>query len=106
MPFRRDLLEPANYRQILLRMLSNLRVIHAGRDDAVRTLAALDRILLLAPGSVEALQERGTLLVEVGAVRKGIEDLQTCLAQATHGAEWLDLKRRIEQAERRVRTMN
>ncbi len=105
-PFSRDLLQVADYRQILLRMLSNLRVIHAGRDDAVRTLAALDRILLLAPGSVEALQERGTLLVEVGAVRKGIEDLQTCLAHAAHGVEWLDLKRQIEQAERRVRIMN
>jgi len=53
-PFRRDLLKPISNRRIIIRMLNNLRAIHSGQGDVVRTLAALDRILMLAPASASA----------------------------------------------------
>lgn len=105
-PFRRELLKAADNRQILVRMLANLRSIHHSRKDVVRTLAALDRILLLVPGSASALRERGALLIEAGAVGKGIDDLQTYLALARHGADWLEVKRQVDQAKRSVRSLN
>ncbi len=105
-PFRRDLLKPANNRQILVRMLANLRAIYADRGDVVRTLAALDRILLLVPGSANALRERGVLLIEAGAIRGGLDDLEIYLALARQGADWIDVKRQIDQAKRKVRSLN
>ncbi len=105
-PFRRELLKPADNRQILVRMLANLRSIHTSRNDVMRTLAALDRILLLVPGSAAALRERGQLLVEAGAVKQGIDDLETYLALARQGADWLEVKRQVDQARRSVRSLN
>ncbi|HVY46251.1 MAG TPA: transglutaminase-like domain-containing protein [Minicystis sp.] len=43
------LLEPATTRQILLRMLNNLRGIYASRDDTPRLCRALERMQVLAP---------------------------------------------------------
>ena len=105
-PFRRELLRAANNRQILVRMLANLRSIHVSRDDVMRTLAALDRILLLLPASTTALRERGTLLIDAGAVGKGIDDLQSYLALSRQGAEWLDVKRQVDHARRTARALN
>ena len=43
------LLEPASTRQVLLRMLNNLRSIYEGRGDQTRLRAVLQRMALLSP---------------------------------------------------------
>lgn len=55
------LLEPATKRQILVRMLSNLRGIYAARGDRERLRAVLERMDVLAPSEElrEKLQELG-----------------------------------------------
>jgi regulator of sirC expression with transglutaminase-like and TPR domain len=48
-PIDPSLLEPASTRQILLRMLNNLRGIYEGRGDTARLRAVLLRMALLTP---------------------------------------------------------
>ena len=105
-PFRRDLLKPISNRRIIIRMLNNLRAIHSGQGDVVRTLAALDRILMLAPASASALKARGALLIEAGAVTRGLDDLETYLALARGATDWLEVKRQMDQARRKLRQIN
>jgi regulator of sirC expression with transglutaminase-like and TPR domain len=50
------LLEPADKRQILIRMLNNLRGIYAGRSDRERLRGVLERLQVLAPSDELARQ--------------------------------------------------
>jgi regulator of sirC expression with transglutaminase-like and TPR domain len=83
--FEPRLLRPAGPRQILQRMLNNLRGIYLHRGDVERTVAVLDRLLLLDPDDPTPLRDRGLLHVQWGDPEQGIADLESYLE--TDGAE-------------------
>jgi regulator of sirC expression with transglutaminase-like and TPR domain len=80
-------LAPVSSRQILARMLQNLRRIYVERRDDVRTFGVLDRILLLAPGQLEALRDRGLVAARLGGGAAAARDLEAYLAGAASPAD-------------------
>jgi len=79
-PFHPRLLAPVGPRAILHRMLNNLRAVHLARGDEERALAALDRMLLLAPDDAVHLRERGLLRLGRGEVAAALDDLARYVA--------------------------
>jgi regulator of sirC expression with transglutaminase-like and TPR domain len=75
---RPEHLEAMTNRQILARMLSNLLGIYSA-SDRPRALAAIDRILLIDPGSTPHIRDRGLLLAAVGHRTPAIEELERYL---------------------------
>lgn len=73
------LLKPSSPRQILIRMLNNLWRVYLHRGEFLRTLGALDRVLLLDPDDVGARRDRGLLSLRWGDPARGIEDLERYL---------------------------
>ena len=69
-------------RQILMRMLRNLKNIYAGASDWPRSLGALDRILLLDPRAVEELAERGQVYERLECFQAALDDFQSFLSLA------------------------
>jgi regulator of sirC expression with transglutaminase-like and TPR domain len=80
------LLRPAGPRQILQRMLNNLRGIYIHRGELERTVAVLDRLLLLDAEDPTPLRDRGLLHVRWGDPTQGVADLESYL-EADPGAE-------------------
>jgi len=78
----RRLLGPATPRQIVLRMLGNLRRLYAAQSDDVRSWWVLDRILLTAPNQLAALRDRGLAAARLGAAHAAARDLDAYLARA------------------------
>lgn len=74
--FHPQLLRPAGRRQILLRMLSNLRGVYLKNNDLARAISVLDRMLLLDPEDWDTLRDRGLLRLQAGDMMGGIEDLE------------------------------
>ena len=73
-------------RQILARMLHNLKRTYLERKDDVRAYWVLDRILLLAPGQLEALRDRGLACARLGvAARRGAGPRGLSRARAGRG---------------------
>jgi regulator of sirC expression with transglutaminase-like and TPR domain len=70
------MLEPQTNRQILTRMLTNLRVIYRARHDLPRARAALDRVILLNPGAGQPHRDRAEILAEVGEYRLALNDVE------------------------------
>ena len=70
------MLEIASPRDILSRMLSNLRRIHAGRGDFARAVRWIDMDLELRPGAPHNLRERGMLFVQMEQFGKALVDLE------------------------------
>jgi regulator of sirC expression with transglutaminase-like and TPR domain len=77
--FDTRLLRPASPRHILIRMLNNLRRVYLHRGEFLRTIAALDRVLLLDPDDVGARRDRGLLSLRWGDPSGGIGDLERYL---------------------------
>jgi regulator of sirC expression with transglutaminase-like and TPR domain len=76
---RDEFLAPASRLDILARVLTNLKGIYLNARDDRRALAAVDRILLLRPGSAVELRDRGLLLARTGRPGEAVADLERYL---------------------------
>jgi regulator of sirC expression with transglutaminase-like and TPR domain len=87
--FRDEHLAPVTKRQILTRMLGNLKQIYMQRQDLDRALAAVERILLLNPDEPGEIRDRGLIHYRRGALREAHADLEryTHLAPDADDAE-------------------
>jgi regulator of sirC expression with transglutaminase-like and TPR domain len=81
------MLKAVSGRHILARMLRNLKNIYASGADWPRSLAALDRILILEPRAPDDMLERGALYERLECFGAALEDFQSFLTQyANHPA--------------------
>lgn len=72
-------LRAASPREILVRMLRNLQLIHRSEGDWLRLLAVQQRLLLLLPDDVGELQLRAQVFEALGHWRSAADDLEHCL---------------------------
>ena len=75
-------LRPVATREILARLLRNLKGIYAQAGLYRRALSVIERILLVAPQAIDERRDRGALLAQLGRYSEAIVDLQAYLAAA------------------------
>jgi regulator of sirC expression with transglutaminase-like and TPR domain len=68
-------LEPAGKRQILARLLRNLKGIYRESDKPERLLGVLNRMLMVAPKAHGELRERGLVYQRLECFRAALKDL-------------------------------
>jgi regulator of sirC expression with transglutaminase-like and TPR domain len=68
-------LEPASNRQILSRVLRNLKGIYRKADKPERMLDVLNRMLLVTPGASAELRDRGYVYQRLECYRAALKDL-------------------------------
>lgn len=76
-------LQAAPPRDIIARMLFNLKDIHATQEDWPRLITVLDRLIVLLPQAWPEYRDRGLAHAEAGHPGHALEDLETYLANAT-----------------------
>jgi regulator of sirC expression with transglutaminase-like and TPR domain len=74
-------------------MLHNLKRTYLERNDHVRAYWVLDRLLMLAPGQLETLRDRGLVSVRLGVAAAAERDLEAYLARAPAAADVGDIRR-------------
>jgi regulator of sirC expression with transglutaminase-like and TPR domain len=99
-------LAPATARTMLVRMLINLKWIHATRGDFARALLALDRIISLMPDSVPALRERGMLAARLGSNEAARADLSRLLELVPQAADAGSIRQRLEELRAKQTILN
>jgi len=87
-------LQAATPREIIARMLRNLREIYKSERAWLRLLGVQDRLLVLLPHSWEDYRERGLAHAELGHTELALADLEQymCNAGATHDRERVALR--------------
>ncbi|MDP3412617.1 MAG: transglutaminase-like domain-containing protein, partial [Polaromonas sp.] len=75
-------------RDIIGRMLRNLKEIHKTQQDWVRLIAVQDRLIVLLPLAWSEYRDRGMALAEQGEAGRAVPDLETYLE---HAEDALDL---------------
>jgi regulator of sirC expression with transglutaminase-like and TPR domain len=96
----------ASARTMLVRMLINLKWIHATRGDFARALLALDRIISLQPDSVPALRERGMLAARLGSVEAARADLSRLLELVPQAPDASSIRQRLEELRAKQSVLN
>ena len=79
---RPEFLAPVTRKQILLRMLGNLKAIYGRGDALVKMLAALDRLIILDPDAVEEVRDRGAVYLRLECYGQAKDDFETYLRLA------------------------
>src|SRR5450830_1820063 len=80
-------LQVAPPRDIIARMLRNLKEIHTSQEDWPRLIAVQDRLIVLLPQAWAEYRDRGLAHAELGRSGRALEDLETYLVNAAEGPD-------------------
>ncbi len=75
----RMLLQPAMGREIIARMLRNLKAIYLQTERWQRLLAVQQRLVILLPENIEEVRDRGFAYARLDYLRPALEDLERYL---------------------------
>jgi regulator of sirC expression with transglutaminase-like and TPR domain len=101
-----SLLTTAEPREILARMLRNLRAIHLRQGDKLRALAQTSRIIELVPGAAEEYRDRGELYAELECARAAVDDLRQYLRLKPQADDGERVARRVAELETLAARLN
>lgn len=90
-------LRPVTHRQLLVRLLNNLKAIHARAGQDALTLRVLDLLLALVPGLAEERRDRGLLRARLRQPAAALEDLEFYLARRPEAEDTATLRGVVER---------
>ena len=100
----RALLQPATPREVIARMLRNLKTIYMQTERWQRLLSVQQRLAILLPQDIEERRDRGLAFARLDYLRPAIEDLQLYLEERAAAedatvieAQLAELRQRAQQ---------
>jgi regulator of sirC expression with transglutaminase-like and TPR domain len=104
-------LQPAHLRmvskrEILARMLSNLKNIYITGGDNARALAIIERILLVTPDSINEIRDRGLLNFKLSRFSAALKDLEYYLTRNPEGPEAESVRHYIARIKSSLASLN
>lgn len=94
-----SLLAPASPKDVLARVLRNLRSIHENRKEPLKALAASNRIIALTPGGPDEYRDRGELYAGLECYRAAVGDLRQYLKLRPDAYDSRRVARRIAELD-------
>lgn len=76
------LLTPATKKEILMRMLGNLKGVYLNKGDFERALGVIDRMLLIRPDAATEFRDRGAVQQRLGRMQGAVRDFKQYLELA------------------------
>lgn len=96
-------LQSATDREVLARLLRNLKEIHRNAEDWALLLAVQRRLVVLLPRDWEERRDRGLAYAELGCLREAADDLAMYLDHRPAADDADELTERLAELRRRVR---
>lgn len=93
-------LQAAQPREILSRMLRNLKEVHQANEDWPRLLAVQERLVRLLPASWDEVRDRGLAHAECGHAARAVADLETYLSHTRGDDNTEPLAERLQALRR------
>jgi len=100
--FQPNYLAPVAKKQILARMLNNLRSIYLSREDHHRALGIAESLLLIEPHDHQSVRDRGLLRLSVGDLKGALADLERYLAVSPHASDTNAINRYVQAIRQRL----
>ena len=93
-------LQAAQPRDILARLLRNLKEIHRAQEDWLRLIAVQDRLLILLPDAWTEYRDRGLAWAELGEARLAVADLDIYVVHADDPLDREAITQRLQELRR------
>ena len=90
-------------REIITRMLRNLKDIHKTQEDLPRLLAVMDRLIVLQPEGWAEYRDRALVWAALGDEQHAVADLETYLTHAEDALDIDAMAERLAQLRRKRR---
>lgn len=74
-----SMISAASNKEILARILRNLKGIYLNRDEMLKALAAVDRIIAVEPGVAPEFRDRGNIYLKLECFRAALADFRQYL---------------------------
>lgn len=94
-------LQAATPREVLARLLGNLKEIHLTREDWPRLLAVQDRLVRVLPMAWEERRDRGMTFGELSEIDAAIDDLEQYLLHRPQAEDARSVRDRLEELRAR-----
>jgi regulator of sirC expression with transglutaminase-like and TPR domain len=82
-----ELIQPASHRDIIARLIRNLKKIYFDEDDFELAIEAINLLLLINPDSAEEYRDRGLIYQQLEAFRASLADLMRYLELAPNAGD-------------------
>jgi regulator of sirC expression with transglutaminase-like and TPR domain len=93
-------------REILVRLLMNLKSIYINAKLYRQALAVIERILLLTPSAVGEHRDRGALLAQLDRLPEAIVETQTYLNLSSHPTDQEQVREQLQTLQRKQAMRN
>lgn len=104
--FDTELIASVGKRDMLERLLRNLKSAWLRRGDDVQALAAVDRLLVMSPGDLDEQRDRGLLLFRLGRWREALVALTAYLDRAGGAADRDTIERHVASLRQLISQLN
>lgn len=99
-------LQPASAREMLVRMLRNLKTVFTEQELWKRLLGVQERLVILLPDDIHELRDRGLAYGRLECPQAALQDIERYLAQRPYAADADTLRRRLPELRKAVRRLN
>lgn len=99
---RPEHLAPSPKRQIIKRMLNNLKAIYLYCGDVRRGLSVVERLVILEPGSPQEVRDRGLFYLQMERHTEALEDLENYLKVAGGAEDAEAIRARVASLKKRL----
>lgn len=98
----RMLLQPATHREIIARMLRNLKTIYLQTERWQRLLAVQQRLVILLPENIEEVRDRGFAYARLDYLRPALEDLERYLGDRPDAEDATTVESQLHELRQRT----
>ena len=98
----RMLLQPATSREIIARMLRNLKAIYLQTERWQRLLAVQQRLVILLPENIEEVRDRGFAYARLDYLRPALEDLERYLGDRPDAEDAMTVETQLQELRQRT----
>ena len=104
--FQRSYLNAVSKKQILVRMLQNLKGIYARAGDHYKTLSVIERVQLITPEASAEIRDRGLVYAALERFNLAITDLETYLRREPQANDTDTIKKKLNELKQRRAWLN
>ena len=101
-----EYLTAVSNRQIVQRMLNNIKLIYANRQDLKRCLRIVEKLVILNPDDPEQVRDRGLLRLRLEDGAGALIDLESYLELAPDSGSAAAVREQIEKIRKRSRPLH
>jgi regulator of sirC expression with transglutaminase-like and TPR domain len=99
-------LQAAHPRDILVRMLRNLKALFVEHMRWQRVLGVQQRLVLLLPDEITERRDRGLAFANLECPQAALHDLEAYLAERPHASDAESLRRRLPELRDACKRLN